>query len=158
VLRAATQLGDGDGGVEGVAVLLVVVHHDFDALDGAPLQMRQLLIRDVAAVAGTVVRGMDLHARVGRSLVRHDVAPALEVHHAQRHHEVFAVRVLEAQQAGGAAAAHGQSVRVVRLRPRATVGGLPHRLLHHAEPRRGRRLDHPHVDGVRHGDGAWNAN
>ena len=143
---------DGDGGLEVVALLLPVVHLDGGALGRLPLQVRQLLPQHVAAVAlaATVVGRVDLHARVARLLVRHDVTPALVVVHAQRHQEVVALGVGEAQHAGRAAAVHGQRVLAAALSPRAAVGIVPHGLLHDVVPLLGLGLDHPHLR-VRHG-------
>jgi hypothetical protein len=72
---------------------------------------------------------------------------------AQGHQEVVALRVLEAQRAGSAAAAHGQRVLAIALAPGASVGEVPVGLLHDAEPVGGVGLDDPDVDRVRHGDG-----
>ena len=85
----AQLVHDGDGGLEVVALVLRVVHLDGDALGSLALQVRQLLPQHRAAVArvGGVVGEVGLHV-VGRRLVRHDVAPALVVVHAQRHQEV----------------------------------------------------------------------
>ena len=146
---------DGDGGLEVVALLLPVVHLDDDALGGLPLQVRQLLPQHLAAVARavSVIGRVNLHARVFCLLVRHDVASALGVVHAQRHQEVVARGVGEAQHAGRAAAVHGQRVLAAALGPRAAVGIVPHRLLHDVVPLLRLGLDHPHLDRVRHGAG-----
>jgi hypothetical protein len=148
-LEISIGIGDGDGGVESVAVFLVVIRLDFGALRGRHLQIRQLLPQHPVsvAVAARVVARVDLHAGHGRGGVRHNVAPALAIVDAQRDQEVATRGVREAQHAGGAGAAHGQDVLASGLTPSA-VG--EHCLLHNAVPVGGVGLDDPHVDRVRH--------
>ena len=149
----AQLVHDGDAGMEVVALLLPVVHLDGGALGRLLLQVRQLLLQHLAVVARavSVVGRVDLHARVLCLLVRHDVAPAFVVVHAQLYQEVVALGVGETQDAGRAAAVRGQHVLAAALGPRAAVGIVPHRLLDNVVPILEPGLDHPHLDRVRHG-------
>ena len=144
---------DGDGGVEGVAVLLVVVNCEFDTRGARPLQMRQLLPQHlVSPVFVVVVSGVNLNTGVGGLLVRDDITPSLVVVDAQCDQEEAARGVPEAQHSGSATAAHVEGVLAIHLAPVCSIGVMPTCLLHNAEPVGGLGLDDPHVDGVRHGD------
>ena len=155
-MQAPTSLHiscDGDGGVEGVAVLLVVVNCEFDTRGARPLQMRQLLPQHlVSPVFVVVVSGVNLNTGVGGLLVRDDITPSLVVVDAQCDQEEAARGVPEAQHSGSATAAHVEGVLAIHLAPVCSIGVMPTCLLHNAEPVGGLGLDDPHVDGVRHGD------
>ncbi|KAI5075955.1 hypothetical protein GOP47_0010031 [Adiantum capillus-veneris] len=151
ICKGRLVLRDGDGGPEGVAVLFVVVNGDLGARGGGLVEGGELLGEHLVAwAAGVVVGGVDFHTGVGGGEVHHDVTPTLVVVDAQRHQKILAVRILKAQRAGGAATAHAQRLLAIHLAPRATVGIVPHGLLHDAEPGRGVALNHPHMNGVRH--------
>jgi hypothetical protein len=144
---------DGDGGVEGVAVLLVIVNCEFDTRGAGPLQMRQLLPQHlVIMVFVVVVSGVNFNTGVGSLLVRDDITPPLVVVDAQCDQEEAACGPPEAQHSGGATGAHVEDVVTIHLAPICSVAVMPTCLLHNAEPVGGLGLDDPHVDGVRHGD------
>ena len=71
---------DGDGGIEGVAVLLVVVNCEFDTRGAGPLQMRQLLPQHlVILIFVVVISGVNFNTGVGSLLVWDDITPPLVV-------------------------------------------------------------------------------
>lgn len=94
---------------------------------------------------------MDIASSVGRRETRGHIAPALVVVDAEGDNEVF-VAAFEAEEAGGAAPAHGEDLLIVDLGPGATVGVVPDGLLDHLEPGVGVALVEAASDGVRHSD------
>jgi len=116
------------------------------------LRALRLTSRKTARGTAFVVLPLDDRRSVAVAEAGDDIAPALVVVHTECEGNVIAgFVVLEAQNAGGAAAAHGEDVGVLGLIPGAAVGEVPHGSLDAAvRAIPGVSLEDANGDGVRH--------
>jgi hypothetical protein len=124
---------------------------DPPALGARNIEAAELLLADSGAVvASGVVVGVDVRSSVAGRKTGGHVDPALVVVHAEGDDEDLAAG-LEAEDAGGAAAAHGEVLLAVDDGPGAAISVVPDGLFDDLEIGVGVGLVDAGSDGVRHG-------
>jgi hypothetical protein len=150
-MSITSHLGNNDGAFKVVAISDIEVDLDVPALGAGNIEATELLLSDRrTVVASGVVVGVDVRSRAGRGETGRYVDPALVVVHTEGDNKVL-VAVLEAEDARGAAAAHGEDLLVAAFGPGATVGVVPDSLLDDLEPGVGLGLVDAGGDLVGHG-------
>ena len=143
-------LGNNDRAVKVQTVGDIEVDLDIPALGTRNVERAELLLADRRAnIATSVVVGVDVRSSAGRGETGGHVDPALVVVDAEGDNKVLVVE-FEAEDAGCAAAAHGEDLLLVDYGPGATVGVVPDSLLDDPEPGVGVPLVYAASDAVRH--------
>ena len=144
-------LANGDRAVEALTLGDVEVDLDIPAVGARNIKAAELLLADRRTVAAvSVIVGVDVCSSVGRGESGGYIDPAHIVVNAEGDNEELAAGI-EADDAGGAAAAHGEDHLVVDFSPGATVSKVPDSLFDDLEPGVGVILVDAASDGVRHG-------
>jgi len=147
-MSATNRLVNGDHAVEGVPLSDIEVDLDVLARGARNVEAAEVLLADsIAFGAFSVVVGVDVCSSVGRGEAGGYVDPAHVVVNAEGDNEVL-VSTFEAEDAGSAAAAHGEDLLSVDFGPGATVTEVPDSLFDDLEPVAGVALVDAASDGV----------